>query len=184
MKIHLDKFDTSNFPSEHDLYSTDNYRVVGKFKSETAEVSPKQFVGLRSKMYSLLVTKENTTKTALKGIPKGYAKKHVCHKAYMETLLTKKCTTAKFLAFRSVNHKIETREITKICLSAFDDKRYLLNDGIHSLAYGHKDIPARSVDVPTFTQPKSLFDICFNTFVNLPDPLSKEVVEIVKRRLL
>ena len=26
-------------------------------------------------------------------------------------------------------------------LSAFDDKRYILDDGIHTLAYGHKDIP-------------------------------------------
>ena len=32
-------------------------------------------------------------------------------------------------------------------MCAFDDKRYLLEDGIHSLAYGHRDIPARVVDV-------------------------------------
>ena len=28
----------------------------------------------------------------------------------------------------------------KTCLNAFDDKRYLLSDGIRTLAYGHKDI--------------------------------------------
>ena len=31
-------------------------------------------------------------------------------------------------------------------LSAFDDKRFLLEDGIHTLAYGHKDITASVVD--------------------------------------
>ena len=31
-------------------------------------------------------------------------------------------------------------EVNKIALSAFDDKRYYLADGIHSLAYGHYKI--------------------------------------------
>ena len=37
------------------------------------------------------------------------------------------------------NHKLGTYEISKISLSCFDDKRFLLNDGIHMLAYFHKD---------------------------------------------
>ena len=36
-------------------------------------------------------------------------------------------------------HKIGTYEIDKISLSCFDDKRYVLDDGIHKLAYFHKD---------------------------------------------
>ena len=36
-------------------------------------------------------------------------------------------------------HKIGTHEINKISLSCFDDKRYVLNDEIHTLAYFHKD---------------------------------------------
>ena len=36
-------------------------------------------------------------------------------------------------------HKIETYEIDKISLSCFDDKRQVLDDGIHNLAYFHKD---------------------------------------------
>ena len=32
-----------------------------------------------------------------------------------------------------------TYEIDKISLSCFDDKRYVLDDGIHTLAYFHKD---------------------------------------------
>ena len=40
---------------------------------------------------------------------------------------------------QSKKHKIGTSEIEKISLSRFDDKRYVLNDGIHTLAYFHKD---------------------------------------------
>ena len=36
-------------------------------------------------------------------------------------------------------HKIGTYQIDKISLSCFDDKRYVLDDGIHTLAYFHKD---------------------------------------------
>ena len=36
-------------------------------------------------------------------------------------------------------HKIRTYEIDKISLSCFDDKGYVLHDGIHTLAYFHKD---------------------------------------------
>ena len=36
-------------------------------------------------------------------------------------------------------NKIETYEIDKISLSCFDNKRFALDDGIHTLAYFHKD---------------------------------------------
>ena len=41
---------------------------------------------------------------------------------------------------KSNNHNITTYEKNKISLSAFDDKRYILDDGINTLPYGHKDI--------------------------------------------
>ena len=40
---------------------------------------------------------------------------------------------------QSKKHKIGTYEINKISLSCFDDKRFSLDDGIHTLAYFHKD---------------------------------------------
>ena len=36
-------------------------------------------------------------------------------------------------------HNIRTYEIDNISLSCFDDKRQVLDDGIHTLAYFHKD---------------------------------------------
>ena len=37
-------------------------------------------------------------------------------------------------------HKIGTYEINTISLSVFDDKRFVLNDGIHKLAYFHREL--------------------------------------------
>ena len=36
--------------------------------------------------------------------------------------------------------KLELTKFLKFLLSCFDDKRYILNDGINSLAYFHKDV--------------------------------------------
>ena len=40
-------------------------------------------------------------------------------------------------------HKLGTYEINKISLSCFDDKRFVLDDGIQTLAYFHKDLRNR-----------------------------------------
>ena len=41
---------------------------------------------------------------------------------------------------QSKKHKIGTYGINKISLSCFDDKRLVLDDGIHTLAHFHKDL--------------------------------------------
>ena len=43
--------------------------------------------------------------------------------------------------FKSINHKMYTYESNKISLSCYDDKGYILSDGINTLLYGHNDIP-------------------------------------------
>jgi len=55
MGENLNLFDTSNFEVDHPQYSASNCRVLGKFKSKTGSIAPKEFVGLRAKMYSLHV---------------------------------------------------------------------------------------------------------------------------------
>ena len=37
-------------------------------------------------------------------------------------------------------HGIGTYDVCKISLSCFDDKRYVLDDGVNTLAYFHKDV--------------------------------------------
>ena len=63
------------------------------------------------------------------------------HETFLNVLNTMKPTRSTFRSFQSVNHVLRTVEINKTCLNAFDDKRYILNDGVGTLAYGHFRIP-------------------------------------------
>ena len=40
-------------------------------------------------------------------------------------------------------HKLGTYEINKISLSCFDDKRFILDDGINTFAYIYKGIDSK-----------------------------------------
>jgi len=115
----MDLFDTSNFEPDHPLYSTRNYRVLGKMKSETGSVPPREFVGLRAKMYCL--SSGNKSQQKVKGIKKHYVKKHVRHQNFLDVIRNPELTTdATFRQFKSKNHQVHTVEMHKVCLSAFD----------------------------------------------------------------
>jgi len=58
--IHL--FDTSEYDPEHPLYSTENKKVLGKMKDETHGIAVQEFVGLKSKMYSMIYEEEGCLK--------------------------------------------------------------------------------------------------------------------------
>ena len=135
MARNLQHYDTSAYPKTHPLYSPVNAKVIGKFKDETNSIPPEEFVGLRAKMYSL---KCSYPKMTAKGIKKSYIKRHVRHSTFVNALRGKQqSSTARFKTFRSTNHVVSTVDIEKICLSPFDSKRYILPDGISTLAYGH-----------------------------------------------
>ena len=129
--------DTSGYPRDHPLYSAENMKVIGKMKDECNGQPPLEFVGLRAKMYSLLTYDQSMMKRTAKGVKKRYVKKHLRHDMYLRTLRGRTIEQAKYRLFRSRAHKIETVVCSKIALCAYDDKRYVLNDGISTLAYGH-----------------------------------------------
>jgi len=92
-------------------------------------------------MYSLDVhQKPKESKMRAKGIKKAYVRKNVRHTHFLNVLRTQQSTTSEFCKFQSTNHVIQTVKVTKKCLDAFDDKRYILEDGVTTLVYGHKDI--------------------------------------------
>ena len=138
MKADSYYYDLSNFQKSNVFYSAENRKVVGKMKSETADIVPKEFVGLRSKMYSLYINNTEKPKMTAKGVNRSYVKKNVRHEQYLYVLKNKVATKATFRNFRSRNHIVNTVEFHKTCLNAFDDKRYILDDGVTTLAYGHK----------------------------------------------
>ena len=109
-----------------------------------------EFVGLRAKSYAFqqLVLYGNEDKDwdegeivdlkKLKGIQKSVVKKNINFENYYECLFEKRELYADMASFRSFNHQIKTLSARKKALVPFDDKRYLLPDGITSLPYGHK----------------------------------------------
>jgi hypothetical protein len=137
MYIDRDLYDFSNYDPSSPLYSKANEKVIGKFKDECGGKAPIEFVGLRSKMYSLLEEKDKPSKRTAKGVKRGFVVKRVRHDMYLNTLRTRVCTRANFVNFQSLNHTIKTVNFSRICLSAYDDKRYVLGDGISTYAYGH-----------------------------------------------
>ena len=137
MTEYSDLLDTSGYPESHPLYSTKNKKVIGKMKDECNGDPPLEFVGLRAKMYSLLTYNQSMIKRTAKGIKKRYVSKHVRHEMYLRTLRERTIEHAKYRLFRSRAHKIETVECKKIALCAYDDKRFVLNDGVSTYAYGH-----------------------------------------------
>src|SRR5688572_29954288 len=139
MYDHLDQYDTSDYPADHFLHSKTNAKVIGKFKDESNGQPPLEFVGLRSKMYSLLLPEDYEKKTA-KGVKKSYVSKYIRHCDYTNCLMDEETTTANFFMIRSRKHQLHTAEITKSALSPYDDKRYLI-DNSASLAYGHTNTP-------------------------------------------
>ena len=120
MKSFSHELDTSNYSKEYKLCSMKNNKVLGKFKDECASIPPVSFVGLRAKIFSLLVEKNKLTKQTAKGIERSLVEKHVRHEMYVHTLRTKTITPAKFRNFRSRCQKMETVELNKVCLSAYD----------------------------------------------------------------
>ena len=56
-------FDLSNFPVSSKYYCSDNKKVVGKMKDEYGGKSILKFVGLKSKMYSILDESSNEKST-------------------------------------------------------------------------------------------------------------------------
>ena len=58
---------------------------------------------------------------------------------FKSILFNKKRMRHKMKRIQAKNHKIGTYKIKKMSLSRYDDKRFVLIDGIDTLAYFHKD---------------------------------------------
>ena len=91
-------------------------------------------VGLNSKMYSIKKIDGKEYNTA-KGV--GTATEFNTFKGVLFN--EKIIRHNKMKRIQSKKHKLRTYEIDKTSLSCFDDKRYVLDDGIYTLCNFHKD---------------------------------------------
>ena len=137
-----DRFDNSEYPESSPYFDKTNKKVIGKFKDEACSIPITEFIGLRSKMYSYIKDNNKGGKTA-KGIKKNIINNNIKHTDYKNVLLENRQIQHTMKTIRSSKHQLGSYEINKISLSCFDDKRYILTNGIESLAYGHYYISSK-----------------------------------------
>ena len=110
-------FDFSGYPKNSAYYDSSNKKVLGKMKDELNGVKIVEFVGLKSKMYSLIAENDKEVNKA-----KGVNLK-LRHKEYKDVLFNKKVVRHKMKRIQSNLHQIGIYDLNKVSLSCFDDKR-------------------------------------------------------------
>ena len=130
-------FDFSGYPKDSVYYKSLNKKVLGKMKDELNGAKIVEFVGLKSKVYSLIADNDDVVNKA-KGV-----KKKLRHEEYLSVSFDKKVVRHKMKRIQSNLHRIGKYDINKISLSCFNDKRHVLHDGTNTLAYFHEDIDYR-----------------------------------------
>ena len=82
------------------------------------------------------LTQKNNEKSTQKG-----HNSYIKYEEFCDAPFNKKVLRNKMRGIKSKNHNFITYESNKTFTSSFDDKRFILDDGINTLLYGHKDIP-------------------------------------------
>ena len=146
--------DKSKFPSL-DSFLNFNKKLPGPiFKDEHNGHRITEFVGLRPKMYCL-VDEKHVIHNAAKGVPRNVVKdgkrmgvKNIdLYKRVLEA--EKKGDAVIEGSFQRINKQgfdITTKEQTKTLMTCTDNNRWILEDNVHTLAFGHyrlKDIYRR-----------------------------------------
>ena len=75
-----------------------------------------------------------------KGVKKNVIEKEITHEHYKEVLIERKQYMHRMKILRSEGHEMYGMSMNKISISPFDTKRWIVGDGIHTLAYGHRAI--------------------------------------------
>ena len=109
------------------------------FKDESGVKLIVEFVGLRDRFYSYKMLDGSEDKKC-KGVTKNVTKRSIAFDDYRECLFSRKEQHRKMNVIRRHCHQIYTEEINKIGLSSEDDKRIIMTDGIHTVAYGHTNL--------------------------------------------
>ena len=130
-----DLFDFSNYSKELKFYSERNKKVIGKMQDEMGGKIVSEFIGLKSKIYSVAAV-DDEEKTRAKGVNKKLKYTELFH-----VLFDKKVVRHNMKRIQAKCHRFGTHDVCKVSLSCFDDKRYVLDNGVDTLAYFHKDIP-------------------------------------------
>ena len=134
-------FDTNDYAKNHPAVLEglpivkENKKKIGLMKDECGGKIVTEWVALRPKLYSFLT--EDGEKQKAKGLKKSMKNKSLRHENFLKCLRTGESQTRKQCLFRSRDHHIFTENMVKVALSANDDKRIVLENGIDTLSLGH-----------------------------------------------
>ena len=128
--------DFSNFSKDHELYDNKNNKALGFLKSEYGEKVVNEFVGIKSKLYSIIYNEDSNKRTA-KGLQKAVLKKFITHDHYKKVIEENNVFVTSMSRIQSKSHDIHTVRIEKMIFMPMDDKRFILENGIDTLPYGH-----------------------------------------------
>ena len=112
-------YDFSNYLSKSNFHDNSNKLVNRKLKDETGG---EEFIGLKPKIYSLLV--DNSKHKKAKGVNKNVVAA-INHNEYKDVLLHNNCIRHSMNRIQNKDDIIGTYEINEISLSCFDDKMYI-----------------------------------------------------------
>ena len=122
-ELWMDKelFDDSDYRKDSQFFNITNKKVIEKFKDEAASMPIREFVGLRSKMYSYVKDNGKNEKTA-KGVRTYVIKKNISHGNYKDCLLNGKQMLTSMRTIGSGYHQLGSHQLNKISLACLDDK--------------------------------------------------------------
>jgi hypothetical protein len=137
MEKNKQHYDLSDYDFKHFLFDPTNKKELCKFKDETNGTPIKEFVGLRSKMYAFTVAEKQ--KKTCKGVKKYALNKYVKFDDYKDCIFNeaRRRQMITMNTIRSSRHELRTIRMNKVGLSSFDNKRYVLDDNINTLAFNH-----------------------------------------------
>ena len=125
-----EKFDTSNYPTTHPLFSLENKKKPLTFSDELGGRILTSYIGLRPKLYSLMYNDFNGDvcfKKTAKGVKRCMKDKHLTHDLYKRALFDNEKIYVDMKIIRSIDHKLYTQNVRKLALCSYDDKIYQLN---------------------------------------------------------
>ena len=143
MKKNISEFDTSNYTIDnlHNMPIA-NKQVLGLMKDELAGESITDVICLRAKTYSYRVLKDGKKcdKKVCKGVKREIMRKTVTFNDFDYCLNNLVSISRNQNLIRSKRHKIFTIRERKIALNANDDKRFICEDGLSTIPWGHYSI--------------------------------------------
>ena len=128
-------FDFSGYGKESPFYNDENKKLIGKMNYQLNGAIIEGFAGLRAKINSLKTKKEEMKKA--KGVKKNEVKKDISYQGQVDCLFEERKSMYTMQTIRLLKHQPYTIKQNKVPLSPYDDKRYLMDDGVSSLPYRH-----------------------------------------------